>query len=83
MGVELASMGLTNPADDRDETVQFSEPRRGTYKKLIVRDGRLVGGILMGEISKAAYLMQAFDRDARCRKSGFRCCSTLARHRKR
>jgi nitrite reductase (NADH) large subunit len=29
-----------------------------------VRDGRLVGGILMGDISKAAYLMQCFDRDA-------------------
>jgi nitrite reductase (NADH) large subunit len=65
MGVELASMGLTNPADDGDETVQFSEPRRGIYKKLIVRDGRLVGAILMGEISKAAFLMQAFDRDSK------------------
>ncbi len=64
MGVELASMGLTEPADERDEVVQFTEPRRGTYKKLIVRDGRLVGGILMGDISKAAYLMQAFDRDS-------------------
>jgi nitrite reductase (NADH) large subunit len=29
-----------------------------------VRDARLIGGILMGDISKAAYLMQAFDRDA-------------------
>ena len=65
MGVELASMGVTNPADDHDETVQFSEPRRGIYKKLIVRDGRLVGAILMGEISKAAFLMQAFDRDSK------------------
>jgi len=64
MGVELASMGLTEPADERDEVVQFTEARRGTYKKLIVRDGRLVGGILMGDISKAAYLMQAFDRDS-------------------
>ncbi len=64
MGVELASMGLTEPADERDEVVQFTEPKRGTYKKLIVRDGRLVGGILMGDISKAAYLMQAFDRDS-------------------
>jgi nitrite reductase (NADH) large subunit len=43
--------------------VQFSEARHGTYKKLIVRDGRLVGGILMGDISKAAFLMQAFDRE--------------------
>ena len=65
MGVELASMGITEPASDDDEVIQFSEPKRGTYKKLIVRDGRLVGGILMGDISKAAYLMQAFDRDSR------------------
>ena len=64
MGVELASMGVTEPSEERDEVVQFTEPKRGTYKKLIVRDGRLVGGILMGDISKAAYLMQAFDRDS-------------------
>jgi nitrite reductase (NADH) large subunit len=64
MGVELASMGLTEPEHEFDEVVQFSEAHRGTYKKLIVREGRLVGGILMGDISKAAYLMQAFDRDS-------------------
>ncbi len=64
MGVELASMGITEPAEERDEVIQFTEAKRGTYKKLIVRDGRLVGGILMGDISKAAYLMQAFDRDS-------------------
>ncbi len=64
MGVELASMGITEPAEERDEVIQFTEPKRGTYKKLIVRDGRLVGGILMGDISKAAFLMQAFNRDA-------------------
>ena len=63
-GVDVASMGLTEPVEERDEVLQFMETRRGTYKKLIVRDGRLVGGILMGDISKAAYLMQAFDRDA-------------------
>ena len=63
MGVEVAAMGITEPTEERDEVVQFTEPKRGTYKKLIVRDGRLVGGILMGDISKAAYLMQAFDRD--------------------
>ncbi|MDT7952631.1 MAG: nitrite reductase large subunit NirB [Acetobacteraceae bacterium] len=64
MGVELASMGITEPKDERDEIIQFQEPKKGTYKKLIVRDGRLVGGILLGDISKAAFLMQAFDRDS-------------------
>ncbi len=63
MGVEMAAMGITEPVDDRDEIVQFTEPKKGTYKKLIIRDGRLVGGILLGDISKAAYLMQAFDRN--------------------
>jgi nitrite reductase (NADH) large subunit len=65
MGVELASMGITDPVEPHDEVIQFAEPSRGAYKKLIVRDGRLVGGILMGDISKAAYLMQAFDRDSK------------------
>jgi nitrite reductase (NADH) large subunit len=64
MGIELASMGINEPAEERDEVIQFSEPKKGTYKKLIVREGRLVGGILMGDISKAAYLMQTFDRDS-------------------
>ena len=64
MGVELASMGITEPKEPKDEVIQFHEPARGTYKKLIVRDGRLVGGILMGDITKAAFLMQAFERDS-------------------
>jgi nitrite reductase (NADH) large subunit len=62
MGVELASMGVTKPEQESDEVVVFSEPKRGIYKKLIVRDDRLIGAILLGDTGKAAYLMQAFDR---------------------
>ena len=64
MGVELASMGITDPVDDEDEVVTFAEPKRGTYKKLIVRKGRLAGAIMLGDLSKVAYLMQAFDRNS-------------------
>ncbi len=63
MGIELASMGVTEASEENDEIVQFTEPKKGTYKKLIIRNGRLIGGILLGDISKAAYLMQAFDRE--------------------
>ena len=62
MGVELASMGVTEPTDERDEVVMFSEPKRGTYKKLIIRDGMLIGAMMLGDLNKVAYLMQAFDR---------------------
>jgi nitrite reductase [NAD(P)H] large subunit len=63
MGVEVASMGLTEPTHEGDEVVQFTEPKKGTYKKLIIRDGRLMGSILLGDISKSAYLMQAFGQN--------------------
>jgi nitrite reductase (NADH) large subunit len=62
MGVELASMGVTDARDAGDEVVQFVEAKRGIYKKLVVRDGRLAGAILLGDTGKAGYLMQAFDR---------------------
>jgi nitrite reductase (NADH) large subunit len=63
MGVEVASLGVADPQFPEDEVIQFSDAKRGTYKKLIIRDGRLVGGILLGDIGKAAYLMQSFDRN--------------------
>jgi nitrite reductase (NADH) large subunit len=63
-GVELASMGLTEPGEPQDEVVQFAEPRRGTYKKLIFRDSRLIGGILLGDNGKAANLLHAFESNA-------------------
>jgi nitrite reductase (NADH) large subunit len=62
MGVEVASMGVTQPTEEGDEVVQFTEPKKGTYKKLIIRNGRLIGGILLGDISKAPYLAQAYER---------------------
>ncbi|HTQ08274.1 MAG TPA: nitrite reductase large subunit NirB [Polyangiaceae bacterium] len=63
MGVEVASMGVTEPTEEGDEVVQFTEPKKGTYKKLIIRNGRLIGGILLGDIAKAPYLTQAYERN--------------------
>jgi len=60
-GVELASMGTIEPGEERDEVVQFIEPRKGAYKKVLIRDGHVLGAILLGDISKAAYLLHAFD----------------------
>jgi NAD(P)H-nitrite reductase large subunit len=54
-------MGTIEPGEERDEVVQFIEPRKGTYKKVLIRDGHVLGAILLGDISKAAYLLHAFD----------------------
>ncbi len=63
MDVELAVMGDKEPLSDADELVHYSEPGRGVYKKLIVRDGRLAGAILLGDGLTSAGVIQAFDRN--------------------
>ncbi|TQM37016.1 nitrite reductase large subunit NirB [Pseudonocardia cypriaca] len=61
-GVDLASMGLKHPEKEDDEFVRFSEPRRGVYKSVVIRDGKLVGATLLGDVGKVAFLTQSFDR---------------------
>jgi nitrite reductase (NADH) large subunit len=61
-GVDVAAMGLKEPQRPDDEFVQFSEPSRGVYQTVIIRDGVLVGATLLGDVSKVASLTQAFDR---------------------
>ena len=61
MGVELASMGVTNEIEG-DEVIEYLEKKRPRYKKLVIRDGKLVGAILLGDLAGAASLMQVFER---------------------
>ena len=60
-GVDVAQMGVKVPERDSDEFVQFSETGRGVYQTVVIRDGTLIGATLVGDISKAASLTQAFD----------------------
>lgn len=62
MGLDLASMGNAVKTEDGDEIVQWVEPRKGRYKKLVIRNGKLVGAILLGETASAGRLMQLFER---------------------
>jgi len=61
-GVDVAAMGVKEAERDDDETIVFAEPRKGVYKNIIIRDDRLIGATLVGDIKKVAFLTQAFDR---------------------
>jgi nitrite reductase (NADH) large subunit len=61
-GVDVATMGVKGPEREDDEFVRFAEPTRGVYKSVVVRDGKLVGATLLGDVSKVAFLTQSFDR---------------------
>ena len=62
MGVELAVAGDKEPTNEDDEVVSYVEPNRGVYKKVIIRDGKVAGAILLGDGFTAPRLLQAFDR---------------------
>ncbi|SIR89090.1 nitrite reductase large subunit NirB [Williamsia sterculiae] len=60
-GVDVAAMGVQGPERETDEFVQFYEPRTGVYKNVVVRDNKLIGATLLGDVSKVGFLTQAFD----------------------
>ena len=68
-GVDVASMGLTSPEKETDEHIVFSEPKRGVFKSIVIRDDKIVGATLLGDSKKVAFLQQAFDRGLRAARA--------------
>ncbi|MDP9115842.1 MAG: FAD-dependent oxidoreductase, partial [Actinomycetota bacterium] len=62
-GIELAAMGET--VDEHQDDICFIDAARGVYQKLVVRDGRLVGAILLGDTRTVGTVMQSYDRGSR------------------
>jgi len=62
-GVDVASMGELEPGLETDDVVQVVEERKHSYRKVIVRDGRLLGAMFVGNTAAAATLVQAYDRN--------------------
>ncbi|MFL5126162.1 MAG: NAD(P)/FAD-dependent oxidoreductase [Microvirga sp.] len=53
-GVPVFSVGLV--ADEAEaEPITFSDPARGTYRKLMIRDGRLIGAVLVGDVAEGPW----------------------------
>lgn len=62
VGVDVASMGDVDGREADDEVVQVIEEKRGIYRKLVIRDDRLAGAVLVGDTSAAAGLVRRFER---------------------
>jgi assimilatory nitrate reductase electron transfer subunit len=58
LGIDLAAMGEAAG----DDEVTFADPGRGTYAKLVVRDNRLTGAIMLGDNPTVGTVIQLFDR---------------------
>jgi nitrite reductase (NADH) large subunit len=64
MGVDLTSLGEVNllPQSEPAELLVHSDPQRGVYRKLVIREGRLAGAIVLGETASVGMLMRLYKR---------------------
>ncbi|NEA61092.1 FAD-dependent oxidoreductase [Streptomyces sp. SID12488] len=57
---DLAAFGEPTPRPG-DDVIQLADATRGTYRKVVVRDDRLVGGVLVGELGTVGALARAWE----------------------
>jgi nitrite reductase (NADH) large subunit len=60
-GVDVFSAGALEARDDGDEELTLRDAGRGQYKKLVLREGRLAGAILYGEITDGPWFVELME----------------------
>jgi nitrite reductase (NADH) large subunit len=60
-GVDVFSAGVLEARDDGDEEITLRDAGCGQYKKLVIRDGRLAGAILYGEIADGPWFVELIE----------------------
>jgi NAD(P)H-nitrite reductase large subunit len=60
-GVDLVAIGVSNPPDGGYKTVrgEYPHPDLDVYKKLVLKDDRVVGALLIGDVSEAGAIHRA------------------------
>jgi len=48
VGIDLTSAGLVNPEDESYEELRLERAEQGIYKKIVVREGKIIGLISLG-----------------------------------
>ncbi len=57
-GVDVFSAGALEARDDGDEEITLRDAGSGQYKKLVLRNGSIVGAILYGEIADGPWFVE-------------------------
>lgn len=57
-GVDLAVMGESTATPTDAQVLVHTDPERGLYRKLVLREGRLAGAIVLGESTSVAPLVR-------------------------
>jgi len=68
-GIPVISIGIANPKDpDQYETIVNHEPERSLYKKIVLKDNKIVGITLVNDIEKAGVLFHLLKNGVNVKK---------------
>jgi nitrite reductase (NADH) large subunit len=57
-GIDVFSAGALAAADTTDEELTLHDAKRGLYKKIILRDGRVIGSVLYGSVADGPWYVE-------------------------
>ena len=63
-GVDVFSAGALVAADEADDEITLHDAKRGLYKKIVLRDSKLVGAVLYGDVADGPWYVRADARRA-------------------
>jgi nitrite reductase (NADH) large subunit len=63
-GIDVFSAGALAAADDGDEEIKLHDAKGGLYKKLILRDNRIVGSVLYGSVNDGPWYVELMRKKA-------------------
>ena len=66
-GIDLFSAGDFADGEDREEIV-LRDAARGVYKRLVLKDNRIIGAVLYGETADGAWFFDLLKQQDRCRR---------------
>ncbi|HEY4264388.1 MAG TPA: nitrite reductase large subunit NirB, partial [Micropepsaceae bacterium] len=57
-GVDVFSAGALMAADESDDEITLRDDNRGLYKKIVLREGRLVGAVMYGDVADGQWYLR-------------------------
>ncbi len=57
-GVDVFSAGALMAADESDDEITLHDDKSGLYKKVVLRDGKLVGAVLYGDVADGPWYLK-------------------------
>lgn len=58
LGLDIVTFGQFNADDERTNVISYQDKSQAIYKKIVIRDNRIVGGLYMGDVTGAEEVLR-------------------------